>query len=624
MASAVGKKTSKVFVWIILILLIAGLAGFGVGGLGGTIRSIGNVGDTEISVVDYQRALQAQLNAEQQRQRRPISFSEATQSGLDLQVRTNLAATAALTEEVRTIGLSVSDAEVARELQSVPAFQGPSGGFDREAYEFALSQNGLRAKEFEVELRRASARRLLQQAITGGITSNPTHSATLLNFLAERRSFRWTNLDESLLVTPNAAPSDADINRFFSENEEQFMRPETRNITYAWLTPEMLLEQIEVEEADLQALYDERAGEYSQPERRLLDRLSFPDEAAATAAKAAIEANERSFESYVQERGLTLDDVDIGDASRDALDKNVADAVFAMTEPGIVGPIPTSLGPALFRINAVLEASETPFEDVRDELLAETTADRAQRDILDRITEIDDLLAGGVTLEEIVEETPMELGQIGFHAEQNEGIAAYPVFRREAEAASVDDFPQVFELSDGGIFAMRLDEIVPPTLPPLAEIRNQVIDAWDAAETTRRLSELAETLQAQMTNGTPMEALGLSPRTETDLSRSQFIEDAPFGLLSEVFGMEANEVRVVQSPNAVALVEMTNISPPDMDSEQNQQLLSRLDDQASATFAADVFELFGVSTQNRHGLQLDQTAINAVHQGFAVGGHGGN
>lgn len=619
MASRAGKKSSKVFVWIILILLIAGLAGFGIGGLGGTIRSIGQVGETEISVTDYQRALQQEINLEQRRLRRPVSFLEATQDGLDLRVRTNLAATAALTEEARTIGLSIGDANVADELQSVPGFQGPSGAFDREAYEFALAQNGLRAEEFEQELRRATSRTLLQQAITGGITANPTYANTLLNYLSEQRSFRWAALDESLLVTETPAPTDADIREFYDTDGDQFTRPETRKITYAWLTPEMLLEQIEVDETELLELYEERSSEYRQPERRLLDRLSFPDADAAEAAKAAIEADERSFESYVEERGLTMDDVDIGDASRDDLDREAAEAVFAQTEPGIVGPIATSLGPTLFRINAVLEASETAFEDVREELLNETTSDRAQREILDRITEFDDLLAGGATLEELVAETPMELGQIDFYGGVEDAIAAYPEFQEEAASVTPDDFPQIVELNDGGIFALRLDEIVPPTLPPLSDIRDEVAEAWSETETRNRLIELGNSLQEQLAAGTPMEALGLEPATETDLTRTSFLPDVPLRLLVDVFEMEANEARVVNSPNGVALVEITNISPPDLEDEGNQQLLDRLNTQTGASFAADVFELFGQSVQNRHGLQLDQAAINAVHQQFGGG-----
>ncbi len=168
MATAAGKKTSRIFVWIILILLIAGLAGFGANGLGGTIRSVGSVGETEITVEQYQRGLQQDIQAQSQRFGTQFSVQQALQLGIDRQTRARLVATAALDEEARVAGLSVGDGEVARQLQAIPQFRGVDGNFDREGYEFALAQNGLRPAEFEDNLRATAARQLLQQAITGG------------------------------------------------------------------------------------------------------------------------------------------------------------------------------------------------------------------------------------------------------------------------------------------------------------------------------------------------------------------------------------------------------------------------------------------------------------------------
>jgi hypothetical protein len=56
-------KSSNIFVWILMGLLIVGLAGFGATNFGGTITSVGRVGDTEIEVNTYARALEQELRA---------------------------------------------------------------------------------------------------------------------------------------------------------------------------------------------------------------------------------------------------------------------------------------------------------------------------------------------------------------------------------------------------------------------------------------------------------------------------------------------------------------------------------------------------------------------------------
>ena len=611
-------KTGRVFVWIILVLLIAGLAGFGAGGLGGSIASIGKVGETDISVQDFQRALQQEISFETRRRQAPVSIQQARAEGIDQRVLERLAAVASLSEETKTVGLSVGDAEVANQLRAVPAFQGPDGSFNRDSYEFALRQNGTRPADFEDELRLTAARNLLQQSVTGGLTVGETYANTLYGFLGERRSFRWAIVDESLLEGDIPAPTDTELRSFYEANGAQFNTPEIRKVTYAWLTPDMIVDDIVVDEAELRELYDARASEYIQPERRLVERLGFADQAAADAAKAQLDAGEVTFDQLIEERGLTLADVDQGEVSRDDLDAAIADAVFSLTEPGLSAPVQTSLGPVIYRINAVLEATTVTFEDARADLTGEFTSDRAARDILDQITEIDDLLVGGATIEELGDETDMQTGSLAFTADTSDGIAGYDAFREEVARLTTADFPEVRELSDGGAFAVRLDEIVEPALPPLDDIRDDVIAAWTADQTAQRLAALGAELQERVAAGTRMASLNLAAKAEIDLARTDFIEEAPVGMITEVFGLDAGGVTFVQGPNgASALVELTNVSAPDTSTDQAQAVLSQLNRAASEGLAADVFELFGQAAQARHGLTLDQTAVNAVLTQFS-------
>lgn len=618
-------STGKVFVWIILVLLILGLAGFGANSVGGNVTSIGSVGKTEISTGDYFRALQQEIAFESRRRGQQVTIQQARAEQIDQRVLDRLAGVAALSEETKQLQLSVGDTEVANQLRGVPAFQGPTGAFDRERYEFALQQNGIRPAEFEDQLRVTAARQLLQQSVTGGLTVPETYAETLYNFLGERRSFRWALLDDSFLEGDIPAPTDAELQSFFEENGDQFRTSEIRKLSYAWLTPDMLLDTIEVDEAQLRELYVARSAEYNQPERRLIERLGFPTTEDAETAKSDIEGGATTFEALVEERGLTLNDVDQGEVARNDLDADVAEVVFALEEPGLTAPVQTSLGPVLYRVNALLQATTVSFEDASPDLTAEFTADRARRIIEDEINNVDDLLVGGATIEELGDETPMQIGTLDYTGDNSEGIAGYDGFRAEVAQLTAGDFPEVRELSDGGIFAVRLDEVVPPALPPLNDIREVVVTAWAEDQKGQQLAALGESFAAQMRDGTRMATLDLAAQAEVDLSRTDFIEDAPIGLLAEVFDMEEGSVAFVQDPSgAAALVELTDISAPDMSTERSQAVTAQLNAVASEGLAADVFELYGRAVQGRHGLSLDQNAVNAVISQFGgTGGHGG-
>ena len=100
------------------------------------------------------------------------------------------------------------------------------------------------------------------------------------------------------------------------------------------------------------------------------------------------------------------------------------EAIFALEEPGVTGPLPSDLGPALYRMNGILSAQETTFEEARADLQAEAAADRSRRIIIDMIPQVEDLLAGGADSALLAERTDMQEGQIDWNVDVFEDIAA--------------------------------------------------------------------------------------------------------------------------------------------------------------------------------------------------------
>ena len=610
---AKGQKSNFV-VWGIVILLIVGFAGFGATGLGGRIQSVGSVGDTEISVNRYARELDQELRAFAAQVGRPVSLAEARQFGIDRNVLQRLVSGAALENEVARIGLSVGDTEVRQQVLSSPGFVGLGGDFDREAYEFALEQNGMTPAEYEDVVRVSTARGILETAVLGGLRAPDTYADVILNYVGERRNFSWIELDETTLSTPVPAPDEAELRAHYDANTDDFMLPDTKKLTYVWLAPDTLIDQIEVDQDTLRALYDERDAQFNQPERRLVERLVFATDAQAEAAVAAL-AGGTTFDTLVSERGLTLGDVDLGDVSHDDLG-DAAEAVFALSEPGIAGPAPTNLGPALFRVNAILAAQSTPFEDVADELRAELAADRARRIVADQIADFDDLLAGGATLEELADETDMVLGQIDWSADTSDGIAAYSGFSQAAQQVVEGDFPEIVELDDGGVFALRLDALTPAHPEPFEDARDTVQDAWHLAQVSARLGDEAELLNGQLENGARIGTLGHPVTVETHVTRAAFIQGAVPALMARVFELDKGDSALVQAEGKVWIIQLREILPPEADNPEAEALATAVAGETAQGIAQDLLASFTRAVEADAGISLNQAALNSIHAQF--------
>ena len=403
-----GKST---VVWILMGLLILGLGGFGVTSFTSGSGEIGSVGKTTIDAQNYARALRREMNSYSQQTGQPLSAEQAQEIGLPSSVQSQLFTAAALEEEARRIGVSVGDSRVAQSIADSPAFQGPNGSFDRTAYSEILAREGLSEAEYERQVRGDEARILLYSAVSGGVTAPAPMVENMSGWLLQTRDISWYEVTEDELTTPVPEPDDETLKAWHSANADRFTAPEKRKLSYIWLTPDMMVGDVQLDEQALQDAYQARIDQYQRPERRMISRLVFPSQEEAQSAKDRLDAGELSFDDLVAERGLTLEDIDLGEVAKEGLGP-AGDAIFALEQPGVIGPLESNLGPALFSMNAILDAVDVPFEEAKEELGSEAALDRAGRMIESQMGEYEDLLASGAIVEDVAKETPREFGTL--------------------------------------------------------------------------------------------------------------------------------------------------------------------------------------------------------------------
>ncbi len=641
-----GKGKSTI-VWLLMGMLVLGLGGFGVTNFSGGSADIGSVGEVEISANDYTRTLRAEMQEFSARTGRQVTAAEAKAIGIDQAALARLYTTAALEAEAQRLGVSVGDKPVLEQITAVPAFRGLDGKFDRKVYSDTLRREGMTEAEFEHDLRMDEARQILQRATLAGVTAPAPVTALTQQWLLETRDIAWTELTTADLAAPVALPDQATLEAWHQANADRFTAPEIRKISYVWLTPEMLEDKVELDEQALRDLYQERIDEYEQPERRMVERLVFPSMEAAEQAKARLDSGEVNFEQLAGERGLALSDIDLGEVAQADLGA-AGEAVFALDQPGIAGPAASDLGPALFSMNAILEPVSIPFEQARDDLRVEAAVDRARRQIEDQSGDFSDLLAGGATLEDMATDTPMVLGQIDWTQDleaEPESIAAYPEFRERAATVTERDFPELTDLEDGGVFALRLDKIEPPALIPFAEVRDRVAEDWLQNETRRQLLALAEerhvaveaaaeaamdAVPAAATDPVAQAAGALEPaapapaapapaaavpaQVMAGLTRGGFINGVPQDLVVQAFEIaEPGQMLVVDADNRVFLVTLDAIHPAASDDEEAQQVRDGIDARLADSMRQDVFDYFTRALQSQAGVTLNQTAVDAVN-----------
>ena len=377
----------------------------------------------------------------------------------------------------------------------------------------------------------------------------------------------------------------------------------------------MLLDTLDIDEAALREEYDRRASAFRRPERRLVERLVYRDAASAEAAMAQISDGDASFEDLVAERGLELEDTDMGDVTRDELGAAGA-PVFALTEPGVTGPHETSLGPALFRVNAILPPQITEFEDAREELRQEVGADMAARLLAQQLDDYEDLLAGGASVADLAAETDMQGGRIDWRDISRDGIAAYAEFREAARAVQEGDFPRVEVLDNGGLFALEMIEALPSEPQVFDDVRDAVQRDWEQAQVTAALAGLAEDLRARAAAGESFAEMGFAPGRFPGVPRTHDSSDLPGDLVDLGFDLTEGEIAISPGDGRVRLVRVDAVIGPDRGDPDTQNLSAQIAAQLEQSLAQDVFAFFTSALQDGTSIRLNQSVIDAVNAEF--------
>ena len=175
------------------------------------------------------------------------------------------------------------------------------------------------------------------------------------------------------------------------------------------------------------------------------------------------------------------------------------------------------------------------------------------------------------------------------------------------------DLPQV----DTGVYTLRIDEIVPPTLQPLEAVREQVISDRAMTATAEAVRAQAERIATALEAGQSFEDFGLLPTTETGLIRREFLAGTPQGFISQVFEMEVSQALSISDPSGLTVVvRLDRVDPADPADPAMVAERSAIAERAGSGIAQDVYGAFAGAVQARTDVRLDEAAIAAVNTNF--------
>ena len=527
-------------------------------------------------------------------------------------------------------GVVIGDVAVREYIATIPAFLGADGKFNGDQYRIALaSGNPPRTPAMFEQLVRTS----LQQSIIPSALQNSgfvTEAETerLLKLLGETRDVEIAMLPEQPADT--APVTDAQIKQWYDTHTKDFRQAESVKLEYVEINGATLPPPAAPDEASLRKRYNDEKARFATPEQRLTSHIliSTAEGAEAKAAKLATEAKAAGADfaalakANSDDTGSKEQGGDLGWVDRGAMVKPFEDAVFAAKAGDIIGPVKTDFGYHVIQVREVRGGEGKPFEEVRDQLLAEqikADGERGYTELAGRV--VDATNKSPSDLASAAKTVGLPLQTVGpFTRQDASGIAANPAVLRAAfsdvlvQDGTASD-PIALDESGNHSVVIRVAEHTPEQAIPLDKAREQVTAAIRADRTRQAAEKAADALLAKLKGGQTLQGLAESEKLQVSpmpgLPRTQpvptpEINRAVFSAALPAEGKPSYGKIDVQGRAVVFAV--TKVTPGDLKdvtAEQRQQLkqqLSQLDGMAAA-------DAFIKSTRKRFLVQTTEANL---------------
>lgn len=494
MLNFIRERAQGWIAWVIVGLLIIPFALWGINeyfGNGGKLVAA-NVNGKEISQREFQQAFYEQRGRMQQ-----MLGGQYDAQLFDPQIKqrviNDLVDRELLLQNADSMGYRVSDQTVVATIQGIDAFR-EAGVFSSALYQQQVQAQGQSPASFEQHVKRLIMSGQLPDGLASTVLITDAELDAAIRLEEQKRDFQYLVLKAENFRDSSVA-SDEAVNDYYEQHAERFMTTEKVRVEYVELSAASLQSEKKPSDDELREYYNANNSQFTVPEERRASHILIKleegaDEAAVTAARnkadslvVRIKAGE-AFDVLAKKNsddpGSAELGGDLGYFGRGTMEADFENAVFALKEGEVSEPVLTSFGYHIIKLTGIRAEKSKPFEDVRDEILAQFKKDEAERryfELAEKLTnmayEKPDSLSG------VADTLHLELKQSPFFARRGgAGIFANPrvttlAFSDEVLRQGFNSEP--IELGENHVVVLRLLEHQQASRKPLAEVKTQVM-----------------------------------------------------------------------------------------------------------------------------------------------------
>ena len=599
-------------------LLLLAMASFGVPSVLSTLNAntLASIGGEDITIQEFQRAYQQQLNQFAQQTGQVPTNEQALQLGIPTAVISKLASDAAINQLGMRMGVGVSDTRLAKMVRDDPSFAGVLGTFERANFDQVLRQNGYTEAEYFELQTRAVRRQQIALGLFAGTAVSKAAQDLLNRYRNDTRTVEYFTLNSTSLPSI-PEPTEDDLKAYLTAHQAEFRTEETRTADVVLLTPDILAPQYAATEDEIKAEYERTKDQLVKIEKRSIQQVALPDAAAEklfTDQKAA----GASFADALKASGLTATDIgllskaEVGDAA-------LADAAFGLSKEGdfaIIAGIGSKRVVAVTKIEA---GGQTSYDEAKAGIATSLALAKAKAAYVDIEDQVEELRAAFKPLKEVADRFKLPLAAVTLTAD---GAALSAVTGLEdADRAKVA--AAIFKAEPGKLAPtvafgstrnlwFDLSKVEAARDQTLDEVHDAVATAWTNGKTEEALQAEVKSIIADLDSGKSFQDVAAARSQFATISQPITRDGDKTNLLTQMVATQIfsggpdTHGSVIDGDGDYLLYHVIDVTPPA--AEPNADIKDFL---SNSTRDALYAEFIG-GLRDEAGIKINQQALSTV------------
>jgi len=610
-----------------LIIIIA--LSFAVWGIGDIFVSnnnnptIAKVGKSEIKLNEFQLDYQLLIDRLRQTNQQPVTEELLKALGIHHNVIENLVSKKYINILSKDLNISIGDKYVKKAIINNPIFNDQLGVFNKDYYNYYLSRNNLKEKDIYNISKDSISNDLLLQSI-GYSEFVPEKIAN--NIVKKRdlvRKAKIITIDTSAKLISNKIFDDDLINKKYEKEKNNFLDPETRDISIITFFYKNQLNNIDIKEQELKSFYDDNIKLYKKDETRNTFIVQFNTKKEIEEFIDGFKENKDFFET-LKKFNKNKDESNLGNIGIDDVDPESSEAIFNLSEKQISQIFKTSFGYKVFYLEKINKEQIESYSKVKEQIKRDILKEKSNEKIYNLANMFYEKFLNTKNFTLSIENLDAQIKEVKninlINLEKNKELKILGL--NESEMSKIifnlnnNDISEIIEDNINNLHYIYLNNINQAKEKKLSEIKNEILNLLYDDERNKEAKILADNFKKKFQSSKTYEKgnTNFIKEKSTDWITwdNRLGKNININIKDLVFNTKLNNLsKMINLKKGIYVMVLPTMQSNSVLKDKNTSKVERVINELNESIEADINRALLQDMSNRHKSNVNQKFLNS-------------